>query len=260
MASLSEGWRIQTRVIHALMLRELTTRFGRENIGFLWVMAEPLLFAVLVGIMWTLLRGNSEYGISVMAFSISGYIPVVLFRHAINRSVGLFVANGSLMYHRQINIFDFVFVRFIVEFIGHIMTYVFVATLLWLLNIFPTPYHIGYIIMGWMFWSFFTLSVCFVLAPLSAMSEVVEKFIAVVTYIMVPLSGAFHLLSWTTPRVRDALLYSPLVHGMEMMRFGIFGHSMTPYFSYFYPLAVSSLCMVIGLFLCRRLRRTLVVE
>ena len=52
MASLRQGWDIQKRVIGALMLRELTTRFGRENIGFLWIMVEPLLFAVLVGILW----------------------------------------------------------------------------------------------------------------------------------------------------------------------------------------------------------------
>jgi len=38
MRSLREGWRIQARVIGALMIRELNTRFGRDNIGFLWIM------------------------------------------------------------------------------------------------------------------------------------------------------------------------------------------------------------------------------
>ena len=41
-SKLAAGWRIQRRVIGALMIRELITRFGRENIGFLWVMVEPL--------------------------------------------------------------------------------------------------------------------------------------------------------------------------------------------------------------------------
>ena len=49
---LQNGWNVQVRVIHALMIRELLTRFGRENIGFLWIMAEPLLFAGLVGVLW----------------------------------------------------------------------------------------------------------------------------------------------------------------------------------------------------------------
>ena len=47
---LKSGWDIQVRVIKALMIRELTTRFGRENIGFLWVMAEPLPLFVEVQI------------------------------------------------------------------------------------------------------------------------------------------------------------------------------------------------------------------
>ena len=35
MSSFAQGWRIQRRVVGALMIRELVTRFGRENIGFL---------------------------------------------------------------------------------------------------------------------------------------------------------------------------------------------------------------------------------
>lgn len=260
MASLAKGWHIQTRVIGALMVRELTTRFGRENIGFLWIMAEPLLFASLVGTLWYFMKGPTEHGISVVAFCVSGYIPLVLFRHSVSRAVGLFKANMSLMYHRQIKIIDFILVRFIIEFIGHLMAYLFIAVPLWMLGIFPTPYHLGFFLLGWLYYSFFTLSVSFILAPLSEMSEVLEKFIPVTTYIMIPFSGAFYMVSWMVPQARGVLLYSPPVHGMEMMRFGIFGHHMTPYFDYFYPLAVSAVFLAVGLALCRRIRRKLVVE
>ena len=68
MRSLAAGWRIQRRVISALMMRELITRFGRENIGFLWIMAEPLLFAVLVGVIWQFMKGPEEHGIGIIAF------------------------------------------------------------------------------------------------------------------------------------------------------------------------------------------------
>ena len=68
MSRLTAGWRIQRRVVGALMIRELVTRFGRENIGFLWIMAEPLLFTVLVGVMWRFMKGPEEHGVSVIAF------------------------------------------------------------------------------------------------------------------------------------------------------------------------------------------------
>ena len=43
---LSDAWRVERRVIWALMLREMMTRYGRHNIGFLWLFAEPMLFTL----------------------------------------------------------------------------------------------------------------------------------------------------------------------------------------------------------------------
>ena len=35
---------LQIKVIGALLMREIHTRYGRENIGHLWVIGEPMLF------------------------------------------------------------------------------------------------------------------------------------------------------------------------------------------------------------------------
>ena len=260
MSTLSEGFDVQMRVIKALMIRELTTRFGRENIGFLWVMAEPLLFAVLVGILWRFQKGPEEHGVGVIAFVASGYIPLVMFRTSISRSVGSFSANSSLMYHRQVKIVDLVLVRFFVECLGHLMAYLFIATLLIALDIFPVPANLGFLLLGLSYYMIFTLSVCLVIAPLSEMSEVLEKVLPVTTYLMIPFSGAFYMVSWLTPIFADAVMWSPPVHGMEMMGYGIFGDAVSPHYEFFYPLAFSLPLMAIGLVLCRRLRKTLIVE
>src|SRR5690349_24939237 len=100
MNTFAAGLRIQRRVIGALMIRELVTRFGRENIGFLWMMVEPLLFAGLVGIVWRFMKGPEEHGVSVVAFVASGYIPLTFFRNTVSRSIRVFTVNGSLLYHR----------------------------------------------------------------------------------------------------------------------------------------------------------------
>jgi capsular polysaccharide transport system permease protein len=260
LASFQQGWRIQTRVIGALMVRELSTRFGRENIGFLWIMVEPLLFAVLVGMIWRLMKGPVEHGVTIMSFVVSGYIPLVMFRSSISRCVGLFAANGSLLYHRQIKIADFVFVRFLVEVIGHMMAYIFVGAFLIAIGQFPVPFNIGFLILGWAYYSFFCLSVCFILAPLSATSEVVEKFMPVTVYVMIPFSGTFTMMSWLAPMAQKIVSWSPPANAMEMMRYGLYGHDILPIFDYTYPLKVSMVLMLVGLMACRLIRRTLVVE
>jgi capsular polysaccharide transport system permease protein len=260
MSRLAAGWKIQRRVVSALMLRELVTRFGRENIGFLWIMAEPLLFAVLVGIVWRLMKGPEEHGVSVIAFIATGYIPLTLFRQSLSRSVRVFSVNGSLLYHRQIKVLDFIFVRFLIEMIGALMAYLFVALLLIPMNEFPVPHDLGMFLIGWFFYSWFALSLTLCLAPLSEKSEVLEKLIPVTTYIMIPFSGTFTMLSWLTPDAQAALYWSPFVHAMEMMRHGIFGPTVNAEWSYLVPVSACLVLTVLGLVMCRRIRRDLVVE
>lgn len=255
-----QGWAVQIRVIHALMIRELTTRFGRENIGFLWIMFEPLLFAGLVALMWRLTKGPEEHGVSVIAFIVTGYIPITLFRHGVARSVAVFTVNSSLLYHRQVKILDFIFVRFMIEILGGMMAYVFIATILVVAGEFPIPSNIGLLISGWFLYALFSFSLCLIIAPLSEMSDVLEKFVPVTTYIMIPFSGLFYMASWMTPAIREFVLLSPFVNAMEMMRKGVWGDQITAYYSIWNPIGCSMIAAAIGLSLCRHVRRTLAVE
>lgn len=257
---LREGWTVQIRVIHALMIRELTTRFGRENIGFLWIMVEPLLFAGLVGTIWRITKGPELHGMSVIALVVTGYIPITLFRHGVSRSVAVFSVNSSLLYHRQIKILDFIFVRYLIELLGGMMAYMFIACILIALGEFPFPSDVGLFLSGWFLYTFFSFSLCLIIAPLSEISEIMEKFIPVTTYVMIPFSGLFYMLSWMTPTAREYLLWSPFVNGMEMMRKGIWGDQVTAYYNIWNPLACSMVAIMIGLILCRRVRRDLSVQ
>lgn len=260
MSTFAAGWRIQRRVIGALMIRELVTRFGRENIGFLWIMVEPLLFAVLVGIVWRFMKGPEEHGVSIIAFVATGYIPLTFFRHAATRSVRIFSVNSSLMYHRQIKVVDFVLVRVLIEVIGGTMAFLFIGTVLYFLNEFPFPADVGAFLAGWLLYCLFTFSLCLIMAPVSEMSELLEKFVPVVTYIMIPFSGTFNMTSWLAPEAQRAMYYSPFVHSMELLRYGIFGDRINAQWDVTVPIGVSVVLILIGLSLCRRIRRELVVE
>jgi capsular polysaccharide transport system permease protein len=257
---LAKGWRVQRRVISALMLRELLTRFGRENIGFLWIMAEPLLFAGLVGFVWRLMKGPEEHGVSVVAFVATGYIPLTLFRQVLSRSVRVFSVNGSLLYHRQIKITDFIFVRFLVEAIGAMMALVFIAIVLIAIGEFPVPANLGVLMAGFFLYCWFVLALVMVLAPLSEKSDVLEKLIPVTLYIMIPFSGTFTMMSWLTPSVQSVLWWSPFVHAMEMIRYGVFGSGVNAIWDVSVPIAACMIFSLLGLGMCRRIRRDLVVE
>jgi len=77
---------------------------------------------------------------------------------------------------------------------------------------------------------------------------------------MVPFSGTFNMTSWLAPAIRDVMLYSPPVSAMELQRYGIWGDKITPYYDIPYAVSVSLVMMLLGLILCRSIRRVLVVE
>lgn len=259
MTGFNDGLRVQVKVIQALTSRELMTRFGRENIGFLWIMVEPLLFAGLVGVVWSFVRGPVDNGINVFAFVVTGYIPLTFLRHSFGRSASIFVANSALLYHRQVKVLDFIIVRVLIEAAGAMMAYIFAGVILGFLGLFPFPADVGALVLGWAIYVFFVFSLCTLLAPLSEVSEVVEKLVPVSIYISIPFSGVFNMAAWLPPDVRDALMWSPLVSAMELMRFGLFGQAVTPYFDIGKALGLSTVCLLVGLILCRKVRRTMTV-
>jgi capsular polysaccharide transport system permease protein len=213
-----------------------------------------------VALIWRFMKGPEEHGVAVIGFVVTGYIPITLFRHGVSRSIAAFTVNSSLLYHRQIKVVDFIVVRFIIEILGGMMAYVFIATILIYFGEFPIPADIGLLIAGWTIYALFSFSLCLIIAPLSEISEAIEKFIPVTTYIMLPFSGLFTMASWLSPSIRGYFLWSPFVNGMEMMRKGIWGEQVTAYYNVWNPIACSMVAAAIGLTLCRHVRRTLTVE
>ena len=85
-----------SRIIWALMLRELATRYGRNNLGFLWVIGEPLVFCAAVLVLWRAIRGQYENGIGVIPFIMTGYMPTILVRHVVMYSLNAIKVNSPL--------------------------------------------------------------------------------------------------------------------------------------------------------------------
>ena len=77
--------RIQGRVLFALLMRESITRFGRANLGSLWLVAEPMLFTLGVATLWGLSGLRHGSGVSPVALAVTGYSSVLMWRNAVSR-------------------------------------------------------------------------------------------------------------------------------------------------------------------------------
>jgi capsular polysaccharide transport system permease protein len=116
--SLGECLAVQARVIGAVIMRELHTRYGRDNIGYLWLIAEPLMLGTIISALHS--GGGHENGINPVAFTVVGYCNFIMFRGIVNRSEGSIHANVPLLYHRMVTVLDITFGRALLEAAGTI--------------------------------------------------------------------------------------------------------------------------------------------
>ena len=233
-ATLLRQLAINARIIGALTMREGTMRFGHENLGFFWVIGEPLVLTVGVMLMWTIGGQTHGHGIGVVPFALSGYTMLTLWRHLSGRSVHAIRQSMGLLFHRNVTLIDVLMARMLLEVVA-ILTAFFVAYVpLYLLGLLdpmhdPLLFAGGYFLQGW-----FSLSVGLLLAALSEIYEATEQFVPPILYISLPFTGAFNMADWLPQAWRNALLWSPLANNIEMLRDGMFGDDLITYHNGWY--------------------------
>src|SRR5450755_2903400 len=101
--SLVDCFAVQWRVIRALFLRELITRFGRDNLGVLWLVGEPMLFTLGVTTLWSLAGlAHKGSGIPIVAFAVTGYSSVLMWRNSASHCTHAIEGNRPLLFHRSV--------------------------------------------------------------------------------------------------------------------------------------------------------------
>src|SRR5579862_4699237 len=116
--SLRDALRIQCRVVHALVMREIITRYGRHNIGYAWLFAEPMLFTGGILALWSVFHAGSTHSLDVVAFALTGYPTVLLWRNTIGRCTMAVEPNTALLYHRNVRVMDLFLARIMLEIAG----------------------------------------------------------------------------------------------------------------------------------------------
>lgn len=219
----SESLRIQLRVIGALLRREMLTRYGRHNIGFLWLFAEPMLFTIGVTILWTATKSIHGSDLPIVAFALTGYSSVLLWRNMPGRCIGALQANLALLYHRNIKVMDIYIARLLIEFCGATISFVGLALLFLSIGWIAPPDDVLKVFAGWLVIAWFGCALAIGLGAISYLSELVDKLWHPFSYLLFPLSGAAFLVAALPQFAQDIVLWVPIVHGIEFVREGFFG-------------------------------------
>lgn len=256
LASLS----VQKRVVTALLFREMLTRYGRHNIGFLWLFVEPMLFTLGVTALWTAFKAVHGSELPIVAFAVTGYSSVLLWRNMPARCINAVEPNLALMYHRNVKVMDVYLSRLLLEAAGATISFIVLSVVFIALGWMRPPHDLLKVAAAWGLLAWFGFSLAILVGSVSETSDLVEKFWHPASYILFPLSGAAFLVDAFPSNVQRLLLYVPMVNGVEMLRDGFFGDLVHAHYDASY---LALWCMglsALGLAKCRIISRKVTPE
>ena len=248
------------RTILSLVMREIITRFGREGLGFAWLVAEPLAFCFGVMVLWSFTKPAYEHGIRLAPFVMTAYMSLILIRHLIGYLAGALQGNMGLLYHRQIGPLHIFSARILLEFAGATIAYAIVYAFLLAVGQVSLPSDYLLLYFGWFLLAFISSGFALILTGLAMRFDVMERLIGLIGYLILPLSGVFTMVAWLPDGFRKVLLILPFVHPVEMMRSAVFGEFVKTYYDIPYALAFGAVFNIVGLLLISSARHLIETE
>jgi len=242
---------IQRRVIWALMMREVITRFGRENIGVLWLFAEPMMFTLGVATLWNAAGFNHGSNLPIVAFAITGYSSVLMWRNTVGRCTGAVQGNANLLYHRNVRVIDVFISRILLEMTGATASFIVLLFVFWGIGWIKAPDDMLLVAAGWLMLAWFGAALAMLVGAATTYSEIIERLWHPTAYLLFPLSGAAFMVDWLPAAMQRVVLLLPMVHGVELMREGYFGRIVRTHYDMGYMASVNLGLTILGLLLLR---------
>ena len=241
-------------------MREVLTRYGRHNIGFLWLFVEPMMFTLGVTALWIFSGAGHGSSLPIAAFALTGYSSVLLWRNMPGRCVGAITPNLSLMYHRQVKVIDVYASRLILEASGASTSFVVLSIFFISVGLIKPPEDVGKVVFAWFMLAWFGAALALFIGALSEESELVDKIWHPLSYVIFPLSGAAFMVDALPSVAQDVVLLLPMVHGIELLREGYFGSAVTAHYDILYMAFTCTCLTLLGLAKERQISRKVMPE
>lgn len=124
--------RAQFRVIVAIMLRDIRTRFFAHGAGFLVAIAWPLVHILILLAIFSVFGRGTPYGESMTIFFATGLVPFMTFSYMSRFTMLSLIMNKPLLVFPAIKVLDILLARTILELLGSCCTVILLLLIFWL--------------------------------------------------------------------------------------------------------------------------------
>ncbi len=217
------GLSVMKAAFHALLMRELQTRFGNYRLGYLWAPLEVLMQVILFLLIFGVVIERAVTGMGYPLFLAVGLVPFTMFRQIATRALGAAEANKGLLIYGPLRHIDVIIARSFLEFI----IYFFTSVLLFIgLAFFGEVISLGHLhvwLFCWITLFLFSFGCALIMLVVGFYGGEISKFISIIFTIIYFASGIIYPLEIVPEPYLSYLMYNPFIHNIELMR-----HALAP--------------------------------
>lgn len=239
------------RAITALMLREISTRYGRSPGGYIWAVLDPLGTIFLLSLAMSFLVQSPPLGVSFVLFKATGMMPFAIYGSLSGAASSAISFSRPLLRYPGVTWGDALLARLLVNFLTTLLVAVliFAGILLWsdTRTLLDLPRILLAVLLAGLFGT--GVGVCNIVFFMRFPAW--EHTWAILNRPMLLASGVLFLYEGMPRMVQDFLWYNPLVHIIALMREGFYPMYHPGWISVPFVLAAALVPLATGLLLVR---------
>jgi capsular polysaccharide transport system permease protein len=156
-------------------------------------------------------------------------------------------ANRALLFHRPVRAIDILLTRILLEVAGATISFAGLSIFWIAIGWADIPDDILRVLGGWILLTWFGAALALIVGGATVITEIAERLWHPIGYILFPLSGAIFMVDWLGEGFRQAALWFPMVHCVELIREGFFGSVVATYYDVQFVVISCLIMTVIGL-------------
>lgn len=244
------------RTIAALMLREMSTTYGRSAGGYIWAVLQPVGMIVMLSLAFSLVVRKPSLGTNFMLFYASGYLPYAFFSTLSAKTAAALKYSRPLLAYASVTWIDAILARLILNVITAATVFSIVITGILLFAETRAVLNLMHVING--------VGICIVFGfGVGLCNAVIEGFLpvwaqlwSIVTRPLFLASGIIFLYEDTPAIAQQILWWNPLIHGTALSRAGFYPIYQASFTSLIYCYGLSLVLIALGLVFMRTTYKT----
>ncbi len=243
------------RAVFALLVREISTTYGRSPGGYFWAIMEPVLGIGLLTVVFSLVMRSPPIGVNFQIYYATGMLPFLYYRDLEQKIQSSIRFSRALLYYPSVTYMDSLIARLIFSSMTQIMIgYLIIGAIImiWETRASITP---GYVMSAVSATIVLGVGVGALNCYLTSVAPLWQQAWSVINRPLLIVSGVIFLHDDIPEPWKTYLEWNPLVHIIGQMRRGFYPNYQGDYVSMVYPFLFGLICLVIGLILLNRFNR-----